>query len=216
MKTITVKGSGKVSVAPDLITVSMNLETRGREYGATVAEASGKLDLLYATLREVGLEKEEVKTSDFQVRTRFENVRTEEGCKNVFAGYSCVHRLTVGFALDTGRLAAVLSAVAACPVHPEFSVRFSVKDTDAVRRRLLKTVAENAREKAGTLCAASGVELGDLLSIDYAFDDGALLSPTGYGIEGRMMAKAAVLAAPDVTPEDIEIDDSATFVFEIR
>ena len=104
MKTITVKGSGKVSVAPDLITVSMNLETRGREYGATVAEASGKLDLLYATLREVGLEKEEVKTSDFQVRTRFENVRTEEGCKNVFAGYSCVHRLTVGFALIPGGL----------------------------------------------------------------------------------------------------------------
>ena len=46
MKTITVKGMGKVSVAPDLIVISMRLETEDKEYEKTMALAAEKIELL--------------------------------------------------------------------------------------------------------------------------------------------------------------------------
>ena len=46
MKTITVKGVGSVSVKPDLIVISMNLETKNKDYEKTMDYAAQRIDLL--------------------------------------------------------------------------------------------------------------------------------------------------------------------------
>ena len=44
MKTITVKGVGNVSVKPDLVILSMSLETRNRDYETAMREAASRID----------------------------------------------------------------------------------------------------------------------------------------------------------------------------
>ena len=57
MRSITVKGTGRVSVKPDLIVVSMTLETKDSEYEKTMETAAEKIELLNKSLEEIGFEK---------------------------------------------------------------------------------------------------------------------------------------------------------------
>lgn len=215
-RTITVKGTGHVSVKPDLIVVSMTLETENRDYGKTMEFAAGKIELLNNSLEKIGFEKKSVKTTNFNVRTDYENVRDNKGnYKSVFKGYVCRHNLKVEFGFDTGLLAKVLSAVSECMAAPELSIAFTVKDPSFISEELLKSAAKNAKEKAEILTLASGVKLGELTSIDYNFGEINVYSDTDYKVGSRMMKAEACLNSVDVEPDDISVSDSATFVWEI-
>ena len=216
MKTITVKGSGRISVKPDLIVVSMNLESTDVDYEKTMELASEKINELNETLYKVGFEKDSVKTASFNVRTKYENVRDKNGVyKNEFCGYECRHALKVEFDFDTGRLAKVLAVVSGCLAKPEISVAFTVKDPDAVGDELLKAAARDAREKASVLCEASGVTLGELVSIDYNRGEADFRSQTEYAVYGCSRAMKSAVDI-DIAPEDIKVNDFASFVWEIK
>lgn len=217
MKTITVKGQGKISVKPDLIIVSMTIETKDKEYDKTMELAAEKIDAVNISLEKIGFNKNAVKTTNFNVRTDYENVRDEGGrYKNIFKGYVCNHNLKVEFDFDTKRLAKVLAAISSCFVKPEFSIAFTVKDKTAINKGLLQSAAKNAKEKAEILCAASGVKLGELMSIDYSWGELNVYSDADYRVQsGRMMKAEACLANIDIEPDDISVGDCATFVWEI-
>ena len=64
---------------------------------------------------------------------------------------------------------------------------------------------------------ASGVTLGELVSIDYNWGELHLCSPTHYEMDPPCMARAsAAPTAMDIEPDDIDVSDSVTFVWEIR
>ena len=217
MKTITVKGMGRVSVKPDLIVLSMRLETEDKEYDKTMQLAAERIEQLNKSLEAIGFEKQSVKTTNFYVRTDYESVRDKNGSyKNVFKGYVCSHNLKVEFDFDTDRLAKALSAISDCVAKPEFSISFTVKAPANVSVELLKSAASNAKEKAEILCAASGVKLGELISIDYNWGEINVNSDTEYKIESRCMMKAeAGLSNIDIQPDDVNVNDTATFVWEL-
>ena len=79
MKTITVKGMGKVSVKPDLIVISMNLETKDKDYEQTMNLASEKINMLSKALQNVGFKKDDIKTCHFNIRTNYESERDGKG-----------------------------------------------------------------------------------------------------------------------------------------
>ena len=217
MKTITVKGMGRVTLKPDWTVISMRLETEDKEYDKTMESAAERIDLLNKSLSEIGFEKKAVKTTNFNVRTNYENVRDKEGTyKSVFKGYVCTHSLKIEFDFDMKQLAKALSAISLCLAKPELSISFTVKDPAAVNEELLKSAAQNAEEKAKILCSASGVKRGDLVSIQYNWGDTDADSGTDYKIESRCMMKAeACLSNISIEPDDIRVNDTATFVWEI-
>ena len=80
---------------------------------------------------------------------------------------------------------------------------------------MLRSAASNAKRKAEILCDASGVTMGELISIDYNWGELDIYSHTCYNsCEDVMpiMARGAV----DIDPEDIDVTDTATFVWEIK
>lgn len=217
MRTITVKGTGKLSVKPDLIAIFMSLETLDKEYDKAMELASEKINLLNQAFEKIGFNKDNIKTTNFNVRTEYENVRDESGkYKNIFKGYACIHNLKVEFDFDTKKLAKVLSTISSCIAKPELSISFTIKDTSAVNQELLLLASKNAKEKAEILCQSSGVKLGNLVSIDYNLIDLNIFANTNYKVESRCMAKAeSYLSNIEIEPDDINVNDTATFVWEI-
>lgn len=217
-RTITVKGMGRVTAAPDYVVISMSLEAHERDYEATMELAAKKIEQLNASLEEIGFEKKSVKTTNFNVRTDYEREKDRNGnYKSVFNGYICSHRLKVEFDFDTKRLAQTLYAISRCLAQPELSISFTVKDPSAVNKALLKSATINAKEKAQILCEASGVELGQLLTIDYNWGELNIVSHTDYMLEEKCMAMpVGGLADMDIEPDDIDVSDTATFVWEIK
>lgn len=215
MKTITVKGVGSASVKPDLIVVSMRMETKDKDYEKTMEYAAERINLINDALEEVGFEKSAVKTTSFDVDTDYESVKDKDGnYKSVFRGYVCKHDLKVEFDMDTKKLAKALAAISSSYAFPKLSVSFTVKDPNAVKKEVLKSAAINAREKADILCTASGAKLGDLISIDYNWGEISVYSESRYDM---VCCDRVIGSAPDfdIEPDDIDAHDSATFVWEI-
>lgn len=118
-KTITVKGTGSVSVQPDLTIVSLTLKSLDKDYEKAMQYASEKLSALQSALENIGFAKDDLKTTSFNVNTEYESVRDKNGnYKSVFEGYACVQGLKLEFDFDTKVLSKVLSAIAACISEP--------------------------------------------------------------------------------------------------
>lgn len=216
-RTITIKGTGKLSLKPDLTVVSLTLKNIDPIYDKAMAQAAEHLEQLRAALTAIGFAKDDLKTADFRVGTEYEGVRDPDGnYRQVFAGYCVRHQLKIEFDFDTHRLAQTLGAVAACIAEPELDIRFTVKDKDSVSAALLQSACRNAAAKAAILAEASGVTLGELLAIDYNWGELQLYSPTRYEMEDRCMLKAtAAPAGMAITPDTIDVSDNVTFVWGI-
>ena len=217
-RSITVKGIGKLSLKPDQTVISLTLRSFNKVYDKAMDDAADHLDRLRAVLVGVGFAKDDLKTADFNVGTEYESRQDRNGSyKRVFVGYVVTHGLKLEFDFDTQLLSKTLGAIAACVAEPELSVRFTVKDKDAVSIALLESVCVNAKAKAEILARASGVKLGSLVSIDYSWGELHLYSPTHYEIEERCIPMPCAADHDiEIEPDDIDVIDSVTFVWEIE
>ena len=215
-KTITVKGIGKVSAKPDYIVLSMSLKAQDMEYEKTMELAETQLGNLRDAIVGVGFRREDLKTSVFSVEPDFQSERDKNGnYKRWFNGYICSHSLKVEFDFDMARLARTFAALAKCSANPEFSVQFTVKDKDAISVNLLQNAAVNAKAKAIVFCEACGVTLGSLVTIDYNWGELHLYSPTRFEMEDKCIPLEAPIGSIDIEPDDIDVSDTVTFIWEI-
>ena len=101
MRIITVKGTGNVSARPDYIILSLNIEVLSETYDRAMSEAAERIERLQGAAVRVGYRKEDLKTTSFDVQTRYENVKDRQGnYKREFAGYACSYRLKLAFVPD--------------------------------------------------------------------------------------------------------------------
>ena len=219
MRTITVKGVGSVSAKPDYISISMTVESAENDYDKAMDGAARRIESLKAAAVSAGYEKEALKTTSFNVETRYENVKDRQGnYMREFAGYACVYRLKLAFNFDSKQLAKVISAIAGSEANPELSIAFTVKNPAKVSEELLTSAAQNARAKAEILCRASGCEMGQLISIDYNWGELNIVSRTSYEMEDSLMPLAAMkkCCSPEIEPDDIDVSDTVAFTWEIK
>lgn len=215
---ISVKGIGKVSTKPDFVVLSMKLEAKDKEYDKAMDMAAEQLAQMNDSLVSIGFEKDAVKTTNFHVDTDYDSFKNKQGnYQRVFSGFVCSHQLKLSFDFDMKRLSQALAAIAKCLAHPEMSISFTVKDATEVNEALLREATSNAKRKAELLCEASGVKLGQLLTIDYNWGELNIYSDTKYDLAEDCMYDAAPMMAKsiDIEPDDIDVSDTATFVWEI-
>lgn len=218
MRAITVKGIGSVSAKPDYIILSLAIDSTNKKYEMALQEATKRIHLLQKVAEQNNFEDGSLKTTNFHVTTEYENVKDRNGnYRREFAGYCCSYRLKLSFDFDTQRLAKWLSSISASDAKPEVGIAFTVKDPSKVSETLLENAALNAKIKAEVLCRSSGVKPGELLSIDYNWDELNVISRTRYEIEDEMMPLMAAneCSVPEVEPDDIDVRDTVTFVWEI-
>lgn len=214
-KTITVTGTGRLSAEPDYVRLSMSLAARDKQYEQAMALAAKQIAQLTGSLTAVGFEKKAIKTISFQVDTEYDSIPEQHGnYTQVFKGFVVRHDLELAFDFDQQRLSRALTAITEGLSEPELSVVFTIKEPTEVKEALLKAAANNAHRQAQVLCAAAGVSLGDLLTINYSWGEISLISDTDF----RLMERAPAMMAKtiDFEPADIELTDSATFVWAIH
>lgn len=215
-RTITVKGTGRASAKPDLVVMSMTVEAKDADYDRAMEAAAVQIRRLRESVRAAGFAQDDLRTVSFNVRTDYRNVRDESGgYRQEFDGFVVSHNLKLEFDFDTERLSRAIVAVANSIAKPELNIAFTVKDQTAVQEEMLKDAVANAREKAEILCRASAVRLGTLLSIDYNWGELSLLSDTRCGFSEEGARSPMLMRNIDIEPEDIQVSDTVTFVWEI-
>lgn len=213
---ITVKGTGNISVKPDLIVIKMNLESQNHDYNKTMEIAAASVKVLQDAIISAGFDKKDLKTTNFNIDTHYKSYHDKnDNYKSRFDGYICEQGLKLEFDFETATMSKVLTAISKASTDPQLNIQFSVKDKAVVSEELLISATENAKQKAEILAKASSVTLGDLISIDYNWGELHLYSQTRYEIsESRLEMSPS--SAPDIEPDDIDVSDNVSFVWEIK
>lgn len=215
-RTITVKGIGKYSAKPDIIIITLSLSAQEMKYENAMTLAETQITQLRDVIIPLGFKKDDLKTTNFNIDTQYESRKDKDGnYKQHFAGYRVSHSLKLEFSLDTGMLAKVLGAITSCGSNPELHIAFAIKDKDAVCAALLEDAAENAKTKAEILARASGFGLGQLVTVDYNWGEISLVSHTEYEMTDKCMMSVPSAANIDIEPDDVDVSDTVTFVWEI-
>ena len=132
-------------------------------------------------------------------------------------GYQFSHVLKVEFESDNQRLGKILYALAHCPLHPEFRLAYTVKDPEPVKNDLLGKAVKDAVAKANVLSGAAGLKLGEIQSMDYSW--GRIDFEMEPMSKGMMFCESAVMPDGgydmDIEPDDIEVQDTVTVVWEV-
>ena len=215
-RTIRVTGKGKIKVKPDMTRITLTLEGAYPEYDETLRKSSESTDQMKDLLSNFGFGRSDLKTLNFSVDTDYESYRENGEYKQRFIGYKFRHILKVEFDSDNKRLGNILFGLAHFPHHPEFRISYTVKDSETAKNELLGKAVKDAKEKAVVLTQAAKVSLKDILSIDYSWGE--------IDFEVNPMNKMMpcdCCAAPDdsyeldIEPDDIDIVDTVTVVWEI-
>lgn len=214
-RVITVKGTGSVSVKPDLITISINLESHQYDYEKTMMLATESVKNLQEAIQLVGFNESDLKTTNFDIKTHYEKYYDEDNnYKSKFDGYLCKQGLKLEFDYNTETMAKILTEIVNASTNPQLKIQFSVKNKAAIHEELLINATNNARKKADILTKASNVKIGKLLSIDYNWGELRLYSPTEYLMEDNLIELN--IRTPDIQPDSINVSDTVSFVWEIQ
>ena len=218
---ITVKGIGHITAKPDLCIIYMTIDETNRKYEQAVDDASDKINELSNALVRIGIEKDALKTADFKVDVETGFKKNFKGVGEIVkTGFTCTYRMKLAFDFSSERLSKVIDAITTCISDPRLSIAFTVKDEEAVKDELLKSAGANARRRAQILCEAAGGNLGNLVTVNYNWNEISILSPTrftsdGLSNTGPLCCDMPTLAPGSIEPDDIDLVDNAVFVWEI-
>ena len=214
---ITVTGKGKISLPPDTVQIKIFLEIVRDTYEGTMDGSADAVSMLRDTLGVEGFEKEDIKTTRFNVDLEYESYKERDNWKKRFIGYRCNHDLKIEFPSDSKRLAKILSLIARCPINPEFSIQYKIKDMEEAKNQLLAKAVDDSKRKAEILTKAAGVTLGKVTNINYSWGEINIYSePVRY--DKTILCEEAACSyedSLDIHPEDLDVSDTVTVVWEI-
>lgn len=221
MRTIRVTGKGQLKVKPDMTRITMSLEGTFPEYSDALRRSAEDTERIKDLLSGFGFERTDLKTLNFNVETEYESYKEHGTYKQRFVGYKYHHLMKVEFESDNERLGKVLYALAHCPVKPEFRLSYTVKDPEAAKNELLGKAIADANEKSTVLTTAAGVTLKSIQNIDYSWGQ------INFEVQpmNRMLMAEECCEAPtaaygsydmDIEPDDIEVSDTVTVIWEIE
>ncbi|OLS03800.1 SIMPL domain-containing protein [Tissierella creatinophila] len=210
---IRVKGVGKASMTPDQIKININLKSSNASYEKTIEMANKDLENIRRALKSEGFEKEDIKTVNFNVDTKYENETTSfNNYKRKFIGYEVIHSLKIEFENDSQKLGRVLNELTKSKSNPEFSIFYNLKDETEFKNQMLKNAIEDSRRKAIVIAEASGVRLGEILNINYSLDEEKFYS-TPLSLQKGMSFISENIS---IVPEDLKSTDTVDIAWEIE
>ncbi len=218
---IRVTGKGMLKVRPDTTRLTLTVSGTYPEYQKALKKSAESTEALKDALSPLSFSGSDLKTLNFRIDAEYESYRDKHNnYQQRFVGYKFIHVAKLEFLSDNELLRRVLFALGKCPSQPEIHISYTVKDPEAAKNELLSKAVADAKAKSAILAAASSVELADILSIDYSWgeinfevhpmDEAVMMKecefsrsvPTEYGI--------------DIEPDDIEVSDTVTIVWQIK
>ncbi|MEO5780453.1 SIMPL domain-containing protein [Arthrobacter oryzae] len=162
-RTISVSGSGSAEAAPDLLTLTVGVESRRDNVAAAYGDAGKAATAVTAALRDRGVADRDITTSGLNVRAE---VTWQEGQGQTVSGYLASSTLCVRIRA----LAASSDIIAAAVAAGGDDVRLQglvlgFADSSSVEARAREAAWNDALNTAQHYAALAGTSLGKVISV---------------------------------------------------
>lgn len=183
--TLTIEGSGEVTVVPDQADITVSFQERGWDVSKLEAQMNGKVDKLIAALVKTGIEQNAIDSTQIRIMpvSRYDQVTKRQ----IPEGFELTRGITIRV-VDIDNLGTTLGVVTDQQISQVSSPRLSFSEHEVAYQQALAKAVEQAQARAAVIAEASGLELGAIMNIA---TPGNPLRPMA---EGRL----AMAAASDV------------------
>lgn len=213
VRSISVSGHGEVRMAPDLGIVTVGVMSSGATAREALDANTKAMQGVMASLTAAGIEARDIQTSNFSVNTRYDygqNFSSNNAPQPPkVVGYDVSNNVSVTVRkLDN--LGAVLDQVVSSGSNQINGVAFQVSKPEAATDEARKLAVADALHKAQVYTAASGITLGQIISLS---EGGGYQPP--QPVFKTMRAEASSADVPIAQGEQVIAVD-VNFTWEIK
>ena len=164
--TMTLTGTGEVSVAPDMATVTSGVVTEAKTAAEALDANTKAMTEVIAAMKAAGIEAKDLQTSDFSVEPRYVYPQSKDGESQppYIAGYTVSNQVAVKVR-DLAKVGAVLDKAVSLGSNQIRGINFGLAEDAAVMDEARTKAVADARHKAALYAEAAGVKLGPILKI---------------------------------------------------
>ena len=211
---LQITGKGKLAISPDIVILSFNASAHEWEYEKTVNALNKKVDELRMLIEKEGIERKNLKTKDFGIRK--DTAWSKKTEKHEFNGFRATHSLELELPLEKDLINRLLNQISKKLDSLDFNISFGVKDASEHQQQLILQAIAKAKENAALIARATGVQLMEIIDIDYSYRELTIRSDRHeYAMyESDMMTTYD--AAPDFEPDDIDVAETVNITWRIE
>ena len=161
-RTISVNGSGKAYLAPDIAYITIGVHTEGPVATEAVAENNTRSQKVIDTLKQAGVAEKDIQTTNFNIspQPEYDNAGKPTGKINYTVDNSVL--VTVR---DINKVGAILDAVVKSGANTINGIQFDVADKTAALSTARQQAVKDSQVKANELASAAGETLGPVQTI---------------------------------------------------
>ena len=209
-RTIHVTGSGSVTGEPDIATLDIGVSVERETVAEAREEAASAMTALINSLQANDVAKKDIKTENFSIYPQYDY--TDDG--RVLRGYR-VNNTVRAKVRDLATLSDVIDGAAGAGGDSIVinSIQFMIDDTTPLQTQARSLAVKDAEAKAQTLAKASGVRLGEPITItESTYFEGP---PIPFATVEADFDDAARTATP-IAPGELAVTVTVTAVYEIE
>lgn len=211
VESVSVTGTGKVTLVPDRFTFQAGVQTAAPTVDDAVAENNKRVAAVIAALKRAGATDADIQTSNFNIWPQQDY---QEGRPPRILGYQVSNNITVRSSKidQAGKL---LGVAITAGVNTSSGIQFQVSDPARGREQGLRAAFDDAKAKASLLALAAGRSLGRAIVISEGVQHTAIPQP----MHRAMAMEASVAAQVGNVPVEAgteELTYNVSVTFELR
>lgn len=205
-RTLTVTGSSKVYLTPDIAYINLGVHSEGLNAAETMADNNAQTAKILEAIKNFGIADKDIRTVNFSVYPQPQY--NTEGQPTGEIRYSVDNTVYVTLR-DLTKVGELLDAAVKAGANNVYGIQFDLSDKSKAMSEARKAAVENARAIAEELASAAGVTLGDVQTINMYGGSAPIV------FEAKVEAAYAADRVPIQTGQ-LEINVEVNIIFEIR
>ncbi len=203
---ITVTGEGKATGKPDVAMVTLGVSRLADTVDAARNGAATSLDAMIKSMTGNGVDKDDIKTLQFNISPEYDY----NNGKQTLKGFRVTNTVTAKLR-DINKTSKVVDdAITAGGNDVQVqNIAFTIDNPDDLKKQAREAAIADAKAKAQTLASATGVSVGDPISIS---ESTASMPPVLYDRAVRAAAPEAAPSTPiEPGTQDVTVNVSVTW-----
>ncbi len=209
VRTLTVSGTGKVTLTPDIAYVTIGVHTEGKDASQAVSENNSQTQAVIDALEKSGIASEDIQTTNFSIypQQQFDDRGQPTGDITYIVNNSVY--ITVR---DLESIGDVLNAAVEAGANQISGIQFDISDAEDALAEAQEMAVANAQAQAENLAQASNLVLGEIQNISTFGGATPYLKYDGVGGGAAVMEAASV----PVSSGQMIISVEVSVIYEIR
>ncbi|MCI8342375.1 MAG: SIMPL domain-containing protein [Firmicutes bacterium] len=210
-RTITTNGNGSVFVEPDTAKVNIGVQTTEQSASEAQSKNAEIMKNVIESLGQIGITKEQIKTSDFFVYPSYSYNENSEGEIKNYTASNTIEVTTN----DLDSVSSIIDTATQAGANNNNGVHFSVKDPSKYYGEALALAVNNAKTSADYIAKTIGFSIGAPISISeesngYSYEKGFYKETAAYDVAENSSGRGST----EIYYDDIEISARVKAVYE--